>query len=219
MVPTFCYTKEMIDRSIVGTARVENKELGTLDYVEDTTNFLLLLRIDRTLERGKLVAQMGTGEAETALGAALHVHCDVDAIDINMTCPKKFSVTGGMGSTLLNDPDRACNIITKVTDTISSTNSSNPIPVSAKVHLLKDTASTVDFVMAVINAVAKAVAIHGRHPGDPEVQAADWASLETVTSLLRSKFPLVPILVNGDFYTHDEFTTFQHKTGAAGVRD
>lgn len=44
----------------------------------------LLLRIDRAVEQNKLVFQLGTGEAELALQAALHVHRDVDAIDVNM---------------------------------------------------------------------------------------------------------------------------------------
>ena len=44
----------------------------------------LILRIDPAIERGKLICQLGTGEPELALAAALHVHKDVDAIDVNM---------------------------------------------------------------------------------------------------------------------------------------
>ena len=49
----------------------------------------VILRIVPELERGKLIYQMGTGEANLALDAALHVVRDVDGIDINMGCPKK----------------------------------------------------------------------------------------------------------------------------------
>ena len=44
----------------------------------------LLLRIDRKVEGGKLVCQIGSGEPELAVKAAMHVHRDVDAIDVNM---------------------------------------------------------------------------------------------------------------------------------------
>lgn len=227
----FCYTEELIDRSLTDTTRVENAALGTVDYIKDVTKMAakqqrrllqdggpaLYLRIDPAVEGGKLVCQIGSGEAELALAAALHVHRDVSAIDINMGCPKKFSVSGGMGSALLDDPDRACRIIRTLTNEISSTNSHNPIPVSAKIRLLKDAHATIDFITALVNAGAKAVAIHGRQVGDAEVKAADWESLETVVSLAVDKFPTTPILVNGDFYTRDEFTEFTWKTGAAGV--
>ena len=94
----FCYTEELVDRSIGNTLRVENKELGTIDYVKDTTKLApkvirrlqreggppLLLRIDPKREQGRLVCQLGTGEPELALQAALHVHRDVASIDLNM---------------------------------------------------------------------------------------------------------------------------------------
>jgi tRNA-dihydrouridine synthase 2 len=179
----------------------------------------LLLRIDPKLERGKLVCQIGTGEPELAVAAALHVHQDVAAIDVNMGCPKKFSVSGGMGSALLSDPQRACQIIRKLTDAVSSNTTGivAPIPVSAKIRLLKDVQSTVDFITALVSAGAKAVAIHGRTVGVPEQNPADWETLESVVTLVKSKFPNVPILINGDFYTRDEFTSFRKRTGASGV--
>jgi tRNA-dihydrouridine synthase 2 len=94
----FCYSEELVDRSITNTLRVENKELGTVDFIKDTKNMSakvqrrllrdggppLLLRIDPVREAGRLICQIGSGEAESALAAALHVHRDVSAIDLNM---------------------------------------------------------------------------------------------------------------------------------------
>ena len=140
----FCYTEELVDKSLLQTVRVENTELGTIDYIKQYSNQqqhqqptattacdtdavaanssgsttlgshkkkkkqsnnhnhstrapALLLRIDPVLERHRLVCQLGTGDAETAVRAALHVHQNVSAVDINMGCPKPFSVGGGMG--------------------------------------------------------------------------------------------------------------------------
>lgn len=240
----FVYTEELVDRSLSSCTRVVNDD-GTIDFFKDTSNLsakslrklddgkFLLLRIDPSIEKDKLVCQIGSGEPELALAAARIVHRDVRAIDLNMGCPKvrisryhvvphlcvspqKFSVSGGMGSALLSDPDRACRIIRSLTNELTSSDY-NPIPVSGKIRLLKDITSTVEFATGLINAGAKAIAIHGRQPGDLAIQPADWKTLETTVSLLTSKFPSNPILVNGDFYTRDDFTSFCHKTGAAGV--
>jgi tRNA-dihydrouridine synthase 2 len=90
-----------------------------------------ILRIDPELERNKLIYQMGTGESNLALPAATMVQNDVDGIDINMGCPKKFSVSGGMGSALLEDLPRACDIISTLRRNMN-------VPVSCKIRLLKD---------------------------------------------------------------------------------
>ncbi len=104
----------MVDRSIVPSERVLNESLGTIDYIHpkhkfsakvqkrmekeaDNPDGKILLRIDPRKERGKFVYQMGTGEGHLALEAAEKVYGDADGIDVNMGCPKKFSVSGGMG--------------------------------------------------------------------------------------------------------------------------
>ncbi|KAL7463248.1 LOW QUALITY PROTEIN: hypothetical protein ACHAXS_003627 [Conticribra weissflogii] len=109
------YSEEMVDRSIVPAERVLNESLGTIDYIHpkhkfsakvqkrmekeaDNPDGKILLRIDPRKERGKFVYQMGTGEGHLALEAAEKVYGDADGIDVNMGCPKKFSVSGGMGS-------------------------------------------------------------------------------------------------------------------------
>jgi len=153
------------------------------------------------------------------------VYRDVAAIDVNMGCPKKFSVSGGMGSALLSDQDRACRVVKALADRM------NPLgrPVSAKIRLLSgdggddggdDASATIEFVEALIDAGANAVAIHGRRVGDdPATVPADWATLRRVVSALSAKYAprRVPILVNGDFYTRDDFDEFLRETGARGV--
>lgn len=225
----FVYTEELVDRALSSTIRVENKELQTIDYVKEFSSLPkktqkrllkeggkapkppLILRIDRRVEAKKLVCQIGTGEPELALAAALHVKQDVDAFDINMGCPKKFSVSGGMGSALLQDPDRASRIIKNLRDNLPDH------PVSCKIRLLKDTQSTVDFITAMVNAGAQAVAIHARRVGDDCINPASWKDLEEVIPLVKAKFPALPVLINGDFYTRKEFTEFQEKHGTSGV--
>jgi tRNA-dihydrouridine synthase 2 len=46
-------------------------------------------------EKSKVVLQMGTCSPARALAVARLVEHDVAAIDINMGCPKDFSIKGG----------------------------------------------------------------------------------------------------------------------------
>jgi tRNA-dihydrouridine synthase 2 len=222
---SFVYTEELVDRSLSQTIRVVNNDLGTIDYVKDPASLskktqkklakendrpCLILRIDPRKEGNKLVCQLGSGEPELAVEAAMHVYRDVAAIDINMGCPKKFSVSGGMGSALLKDPDRACRIIETLRKAI-------PRPISCKIRLLESVEKTVDFVDRVIQAGVHAVAIHGRRVGDDATVAADWTTLENVLGILRRKYPTFPLLVNGDFYDRNERKEFLERTKASGI--
>jgi tRNA-dihydrouridine synthase 2 len=221
----FIYTEELVDRSVSETTRVENHELGTIDYVKDVSKLsaktrkklqqqnnrpCLIIRIDPSIETKKLVCQLGTGEPELALPAARHVYKDVAAIDINMGCPKKFSVSGGMGSALLKDPERACRILKSLRAEI-------PRPISCKIRLLETVGSTVEYIEAMMNAGANAVAIHARRVGHDTTLAADWDTLQEVMGLLRPKYPTFPFLLNGDFYERQERYDMVEKTKASGV--
>eukprot|EP00956_Cyclotella_meneghiniana_P045987 scaffold393979_cov126-Cyclotella_meneghiniana.AAC.1 len=106
----------------------------------DAKRGVVVLRIDPKLEDGKLIYQIGTGEAGLAVQAVERIVSDVVGVDVNMGCPKKFSVSGGMGSALLSDPKRACDIISTLRRNITK-------PVSAKIRLLHptDPRPTLDF--------------------------------------------------------------------------
>lgn len=94
------YTEEIIDRAITSTERCYNENLKTIDYKKKMENFTAkvqkrlekyeeespkaFLRICPIIERNKLVYQMGTGEPELALPAAMMIQNDVDCLDINM---------------------------------------------------------------------------------------------------------------------------------------
>ena len=231
------YTEELVDRSITTpTERIINDELGTIDYRvpkhtysakvqrrlendvdnPDSKNGAVLLRIDPTIERHRLIYQMGTGEPNLALDAAMTVVKDVDGIDVNMGCPKKFSVSGGMGSALLSDPKRACDIIQTLRRNIGGN-----IPVSAKIRLLDedDPNKTVDFVRSLVKAGANAIAIHGRIRGDESHIMARWGTLIEVVRTLKQCGDVtdVPIIVNGDLYTREDIREMKRRTGCDGI--
>lgn len=217
------YTEEIVDRSITTCNRVVNDELGTVDYVRKTDGMSakvlkrlkakgeipVILRIAPNLEKGRLIYQIGTGEANLALPAALYVQRDVDGIDINMGCPKKFSVSGGMGSALLSDLPRACDIIKTLRANLH-------VPVSAKIRLLKDDESTVHFVRSLIKAGANAVTIHSREVGDESHKPAKWDRLASVVQAVKA-VESVPIIINGDLFTRNDMVSLKQRTGADAV--
>ncbi|XP_038880914.1 tRNA-dihydrouridine(20) synthase [NAD(P)+]-like isoform X2 [Benincasa hispida] len=97
------YGEEIIDHKMIKCERRLNEHLGSTDFVEKGTNNVVFRTC--SLERKRVVFQMGTSNAARALSAAQILCQDVAAIDINMGCPKSFSISGGMGAALLNKPD------------------------------------------------------------------------------------------------------------------
>jgi tRNA-dihydrouridine synthase 2 len=221
------FTEEIVDRAITSTERKFNSKLNTIDYVKKIDSFSpkvrrrmaskgeelpVVLRIVPSLEKGKLIYQMGTGEASLALSAATMVCKDVDGIDINMGCPKKFSVSGGMGAALLQDLPRACDILKTLRRNID-------LPLSCKIRLLKDNKSTVDFVLGLVQAGANAITIHGREPGDEAHKPGQLDRLVDVVKILKSTASLqsIPIIINGDLYTRNDMVNMRRESNADGV--
>lgn len=222
------YTEEIIDRSITNTDRIINNELNTIDYVKRMSSFSpkvqkkmkaqqqgetlpVVLRIVPSIERGKLIYQIGTGESNLALPAATMVANDVDGIDINMGCPKKFSVSGGMGSALLSDLPRACDIVKTLRRNLN-------IPVSCKIRLLENESKTVEFIQGLVNAGANAITIHGRMVGDESTNPARLERLVKTVQIVKSTGGInVPVIINGDLYTRNDMVNMKRISGADGV--
>lgn len=83
--------------------------LGTIDYINPMDGNVVF----RTCKKEKdfLVLQLGTSCAKRALAVGKLVENDVSGLDINMGCPKEFSIKGGMGAALLANPDKAIEIL------------------------------------------------------------------------------------------------------------
>jgi len=80
---------------------------------------------------------------------------DVAGIDINMGCPKDFSLKGGMGAALLFQPDKACAILSAVVSAVK-------IPVTCKIRVLQDIDDTVALCKKLAATGVAAICVHGR---------------------------------------------------------
>ncbi|XP_042897398.1 tRNA-dihydrouridine(20) synthase [NAD(P)+]-like isoform X2 [Parasteatoda tepidariorum] len=176
------YTEEIIDYRLLKCKRVENKLLNTVDFIDEDQNVVF-----RTCEKEKksLVLQLGTASPERALKAAKMVEKEVSAIDVNMGCPKEFSIKGGMGAALLTKPDKVKAILSTLTEGLSC-------PVTCKIRILPELDKTLDLVKLIEQTGVSAIAVHGRIMGErPQHKNRNYvikAIAETIS---------IPVIANG----------------------
>lgn len=198
------FLPEIVDKKIIGTRRMENKLLGTVDFIDSKNS--LVFRTTRE-ERTRLVFQVGSSDPELALAAAKHVAKDVAGIDLNCGCPKHFSVHAGMGAALLRTPEKLTSILKKLV-------TESGLPVSAKIRMLPDMGQTIDLVKGTISTGIHALTIHCRTPDcRTEKTLAQHERLGEIISIVR---PTIPIVVNGDIWTREQGVKVMQATGASG---
>lgn len=146
------YSEELIDYRLSSCRRLENKCLGTVDFVDDRGDVIF-----RTCsqEKDKLVIQLGSNNPDRALKAALIVSNDALAIDFNFGCPKSFSLSGGMGAALLEKPAQIKALLTNCVKNLK-------IPVTCKMRILPRLEDTIELVKMIELCGVSAIAVHGR---------------------------------------------------------
>ncbi|CAG2112975.1 unnamed protein product [Medioppia subpectinata] len=200
------YTEELIDYKLIRCQRVVNPVLGTVDYIDDQAVVVFRTCAE---ERDRLVLQLGTNDPQRALTAARLVAADVAAIDVNMGCPKSFSIKGGMGSALLTQPDKVYDILRTL---VMGTGGK---PITAKIRVLPSIEQTLSLVKVIESAGVTALAIHGRtqceRPKDPNRNHYIEAIARTAT---------IPVIANGgsdEIGVHADIKRFRQSTGCSSV--
>ncbi|EKX38123.1 hypothetical protein GUITHDRAFT_77411 [Guillardia theta CCMP2712] len=200
----FVWTEEIVARKIALCSRFLNERLGTVEfYSPDAPHFRVFQTCEA--EREKVIFQIGTNSAREALEAAMVVVNDVAAIDLNMGCPKHFSVTGGMGAALLSKPETAADIIKTLKRNIN-------LPVTAKIRLLKTRSETAELMKRLESAGVDAITVHCRYVATRPHERALWEELEHCVSAVS-----VPVIGNGDVLTRSDGLKLMEKSRCAGV--
>jgi len=195
-----CYSEEMIDRKIIKTIRKIDPITGRIEYHLPAGGITFA-----TYPNEPVVMQLGTADAVLALKAAQTVCNDVRAIDINMGCPKHFSLQGGMGAALLSKPELVHDILSTLTRNLT-------IPVTCKIRLLEKHDDTMRLVKAAESAGIAAIAIHARHIADRPRNPARISDVPAVISQLT-----VPSIYNGDVFYYDDIARVKKQTGCSSV--
>lgn len=152
------------------------------------------------------VFQIGTADPILALQAAQAVVNDVDGIDINMGCPKHFSISGGMGAALLSKPQLVKEILSTLVRNLNK-------PVTCKIRLLDRMEDTLDLIRIIESTGVSALAVHCRLIDERPRHPAHWERLSLIRSALSPAFPLI---ANGDVFQYADFNRVRD-TGASSV--
>ncbi|XP_025073342.1 tRNA-dihydrouridine(20) synthase [NAD(P)+]-like [Pogonomyrmex barbatus] len=200
------YTEELIDRKLLRSIRRENDVLGTIDYIDKTDGTVVFRTCPR--ERDNVVLQIGTSDPIRAAQVALMVENDVAGIDVNMGCPKKFSMLGGMGASLLREPQKATEILQNLIKTVA-------IPVTCKIRILPNQEETLQLCETLASTGIAAIAIHGRTIEERPQHSNHNNVLKHISAKL-----LIPVIANGgskDIQKYSDISRFKEETGCSSV--
>ncbi|XP_062605876.1 tRNA-dihydrouridine(20) synthase [NAD(P)+]-like [Saccostrea cucullata] len=199
------YCEEIIDFKILKSKRIENAALGTVDFVLSDGTIIF-----RTFpeEKDKLIFQIGTADAKRALKAAQKIQDLVAGVDVNMGCPKEFSIKGGMGAALLTQPEKVKEILTTLVNGLS-------VPVTCKIRVFPNLEDTLKLVRLIESTGVSAVGVHGRtkeerprHPNRNDV-------IKTISETLS-----IPVIANGgskEIKVYEDIAVFKHASGCSSV--
>ncbi|KEF41141.1 MAG: tRNA-dihydrouridine synthase [Cyanobium sp. CACIAM 14] len=128
-------------------------------------------------------------------------------IDINMGCPVRKIARKGGGSGLLRQPELALRIVEAVAGAVT-------IPVTVKTRLgwCATSADPVGFALALQNAGARGLTLHGRTREQGFSGRADWPAIGRVKAALH-----IPVIANGDITGPEDALRCLAITGADGV--
>eukprot|EP01065_Artemidia_motanka_P036399 TRINITY_DN44326_c0_g1_i1.p1 TRINITY_DN44326_c0_g1~~TRINITY_DN44326_c0_g1_i1.p1 ORF type:complete len:399 (+),score=171.02 TRINITY_DN44326_c0_g1_i1:110-1306(+) len=201
------YSEEIIAQKLAKTSREVDAERGVVEYVlreqhgkaklkqfKRSVVFATPVRADRSQrpEGAHVVLQIGANSAEAAVKAALHVEQDVDGIDLNMGCPKSFSVKGGMGAALLTQPAKVREILTALVAAVR-------VPVSCKIRLLPDRKQMNELLHTIRESGVSCLTIHARYPPQRSSEPPRYEELGEVLSALEPRIPF-PVMLSGDVW-------------------
>lgn len=129
-----------------------------------------------------------------------------DIIDINMGCPVHKVVSRGEGSALMKDPARAADIVRACVEAADGR------PVTVKIRAGWDKVIAPAFALAMQEAGAAAVTVHGRTRSQLYSGQSDWQVIGEVVNAVS-----VPVIGNGDVRTAQDYRRMKETTGCAGV--
>ncbi|CAE7237950.1 DUS2 [Symbiodinium microadriaticum] len=193
--------EEIIDRKIIGAVRTENSAFGVVEFVspdEQATVFSTCAE-----ERQKVIFQLGTASPVQALQAAQTVCKDVSGIDINMGCPKSFSVKGGMGAALLDQPELVADLLKMLRRELPAQTT-----LTCKIRMLPSTHKTRDFMQVCERSGAEAITVHLRLRQERPAEPAHWDELCRLWDAVQ-----IPVLANGDFFNRRQIAEFWKHCG------
>ena len=126
-------------------------------------------------------------------------------IDINMGCPAKKVFSNGSGAALMNDAEKAREIIKEALKGTS-------LPVSIKIRAKVGNVTAYKFIKKLNDLPIAAIMIHGRSLKQGFAGEINYDQIKKVKSIID-----IPILANGGINTPEDAQRILHRTGADGI--
>ena len=190
------YGAGLVCSEMVSCAGLQHRNERTLGY----------LRI--ASDEHPLAVQIFGSEPETMAEAAQMVEAaGADLVDINFGCPVKKVTKTGAGATLLDDPDRACRIVSAVAGAVS-------VPVTVKMRRGRENGSRtcLDVGPRLVEAGASSLTLHPRSAKQMYTGEAEHSLTAELVELVD-----VPVVASGDITSRARARSVLATTGAAAV--
>jgi len=155
-----------------------------------------------------LAVQIFGSEPELMAEAAqMVVEAGADVVDINFGCPVKKVTKTGAGATLLEDPRRACRVVSAVAAAVD-------VPVSVKMRrgLENGSRACLELGPRLVDAGAATLTLHPRSARQMYTGLADHSITAELVELVE-----VPVIACGDVTSRAKAQTVLATTGAAAV--
>eukprot|EP00796_Vickermania_ingenoplastis_P007222 gene7222-5075_t len=156
-----------------------------------------------------LVTQIAAHNGPEAGKAAVLLQNWCDAIDINCGCPQKWAIQEGIGSALLDSPEKVADMVRCIRNAVEG---GPALPCVVKMRVKDDLRCSVDFAQQCVAAGASWLTVHGRTPQCGSSAPVRWESIQTIREAVS-----VPVIVNGGVYDPSSALQAAVRCGAGGV--
>lgn len=172
----------------------------------------LLPRFEFKPEQHPIVAQIWGKESEnyTAVAEQL-VELGFDGIDINMGCPERGICKNGCCSALINNPEKAKEIIDAVK------RGAGDLPVSVKTRCGFNNWKTEEWFTFLLQQDLAAITVHGRIAKEMSTFPARWDEIAKVVQLRDQLAPQTVIIGNGDVQNYEDGLQKAKQSGVDGL--
>ena len=186
----------LVCSEMVSCAGLEHRNERTLGYLRVAAD-----------EHPLAIQIFGSDPTVMAEAARMVEAAGADLVDVTFGCPVRKVTKTGAGATLLDDPGRACRIVTAMADAVS-------IPVSVKMRrgLENGSRTCLDVGPRLADAGASSLTLHPRSAKQMYTGEADHSLTAELASLVE-----VPVVASGDITSRARAQSVLATTGAAAV--
>ena len=158
-------------------------------------------------ERPLAVQIFGSQPGVMADAARMVEDAGADIVDVNFGCPVRKVTKTGAGATLLEDPERACRIVSAVAEAVSV-----PVTVKMRRGLANGSHACLDVGPRLVDAGAASLTLHPRSAKQMYTGEADHLLTAELVELVG-----VPVVASGDVTSRGRAQAILATTGAAAV--